>query len=67
MNQEQRRLYLIKVLLSERAEYADIIIPDKVEQQKALLRALVNVRTPETVSAELPSRRVNTKNSNKID
>ena len=52
MNQEQRRLYLIKVLLSERAEYADIIIPDKVEQQKALLRALVNVRTPKTVSAE---------------
>ena len=52
MNQEQRRLYLIKVLLSEREEYADIIIPDKVEQQKVLLRALVNVRTPKTVSAE---------------
>lgn len=52
MNQEQRRLYLIKVLLSERTEYADIIIPDGVEQQKVLLRALINVRPPETVSAE---------------
>ena len=52
MNQEQRRLYLIKALLSERVEYAGIIIPDKIEQQRVLLRALVNVRTPETVSAE---------------
>ncbi len=52
MNQEQRRLYLIKILLSEKAEYAGIVIPDEVEQQKVLLRALVNVRPPETVSAE---------------
>ncbi len=52
MNQAQRRLYLIKVLLSERAEFAHIIIPDEVEQQKVLLRALINVRPPETVSAE---------------
>lgn len=52
MNQEKRRRYLIKKLLQESPQYQDIEIPQSVESQKLLLRALFNVRQPQTISPQ---------------
>ncbi len=52
MTHEQRRIYLIKVLLSEHKEYSGIDIPDDAEGQKHLLRSLMNVRMPDKISEE---------------
>lgn len=46
MDQNDRRMYLIKGLLKERAEYADIRIPSDAGEQKRLLRSLMNIRMP---------------------
>ncbi|MGN1272147.1 MAG: protein-ADP-ribose hydrolase [Lactobacillus sp.] len=46
MDQEQRRVYLIKKLLAEKPEYREIEIPEHEKMQKMLLRALFNVREP---------------------
>jgi len=46
MNHTEKRLYLIKALLSEQARYADIQIPAETGDQKRLLRSLMNVREP---------------------
>lgn len=52
MNQDERRIYLIKYLLNEDAYYKDYKIPEvKIEQQK-LLRALMNIRKPNSISDE---------------
>ncbi|MCC8060098.1 MAG: protein-ADP-ribose hydrolase [Clostridiales bacterium] len=50
MTQDERRIYLIKALLSEKTEYRDMEIPMDAQQQKRLLRALFNVRMPKPVS-----------------
>ncbi len=52
MNQTEKRIFLIRELLSERPEYADIQIPADAGEQKRLLRSLLNVRMPEPVSKE---------------
>lgn len=52
MTQDERRIYLIKALLSEEAQYKDMEIPADVQQQKRLLRVLFNVRMPGTVNKE---------------
>lgn len=49
MNQSERRMYLIQTLLKERPEYQDVSIPAGSQDQKALLRALMNVRPPKEV------------------
>lgn len=46
MTQAKRRLYLIRELLKERPEYADIKIPEDEQEQKNMLRSLMNVRMP---------------------
>lgn len=46
MNQAERRDFLIRALLAERGEYADIEIPEGELAQKRLLRSLFNVRMP---------------------
>lgn len=48
--QEERRLYLIKELLHEQSEYAEIEIPAGEQEQKNLLRSLFNVRMPKPVT-----------------
>lgn len=53
MTHSEKRLYLIKNLLSEQHQYKDIIIPDKTDEQKNLLRSLMNIRSPYPVSEEL--------------
>ena len=55
MTQNERRIYLIKELLSENSEYKNIEIPKSESEQKLLLRALFNVRTPGVKDSEFMS------------
>lgn len=52
MNQNERRLFLIRSLLNERPEYRDWRIPQDVSDQKLLLRGLMNVRPAQACSPE---------------
>lgn len=50
----ERRIYLIKYLLNE-SGYNDVVIPDEELEQRKLLRALFNVRSPKEISNEFLS------------
>lgn len=52
MTHSQKRIYLIQELLSEQPQYRDIEIPNNVEEQKRLLRSLMNIRSPRPIGAE---------------
>lgn len=52
MKQTERRTYLIRELLKERAEYRRIAVPQREDDQRQLLRSLMNVRPPEHISPE---------------
>lgn len=52
MNQSERRQILIRSLLNERAEYQTIAIPHSGDEQKKLLRSLMNIRVAAPVSEE---------------
>ena len=52
MTQAQRRLSLIQSLLKEKTEYRDIAIPAEPDSQRQLLRGLMNIRAPQSVSAD---------------
>ncbi len=52
MNQSERRLFLIQSLLKEQPGYRDIAVPRDTEEQKRLLRSLMNVREAAPVSAD---------------
>ena len=52
MTHEERRIWLIKKLLSERIEYRNYKIPDDEKGQKDMLRSLMNVRMPQFISDE---------------
>lgn len=52
MNQEEKRIFLIKELLKEQPEYKGMEIPQTSLEQKRLLRALFNVRMPQKAEAE---------------
>lgn len=52
MTQQERRLFLIRALLKESDEYRQIDLPDKDNEQRKLLRALLNVRNPKPISNE---------------
>ncbi len=52
MTQSERRIYLIKELLSENPNYRDYEIPQDEYSQKRLLRALFNVRLPKPIGDE---------------
>ncbi|MCI6263001.1 MAG: protein-ADP-ribose hydrolase [Olsenella sp.] len=53
MTQDERRLWLIEHLMAERADLAGLEIPGDPDDQRLLLRALVNVRPPREASTEL--------------
>lgn len=53
MTQDERRRYLIDALLAERADGAGVAVPEDADDQQALLRALMNVRPPAPVAAEV--------------
>ena len=52
MTQKERREFLIKYLLKENSQYRGIEIPQSDDEQKDLLRSLVNVRPPLPASDE---------------
>lgn len=52
MTHSEKRLYLIKELLSELPQYRDMEIPDNAEEQKRLLRSLMNIRSPRPIGTE---------------
>lgn len=52
MNQAERRMYMIEELLKEIPQYRDIVIPKDTEEQKQLLRGLMNIRSPRDISPD---------------
>ena len=52
MNQSERRQYLIRSLLNENPAYHDWGVPQEVDDQKRLLRGLMNVRPAKGSDAE---------------
>ena len=52
MDQNEKRLYLIRRLLEERPRYRGIAISADEREQKDLLRALMNIRMPGPLSEE---------------
>ena len=50
MTQQDKRLFLIKYLLNEQPQYRDMQIPQSGAEQRRLLRSLMNVRYPKTIS-----------------
>lgn len=52
MDQSERREFLIRELLQENAQYQDCEIPEREEEQKLLLRGLMNVRLPGKISGK---------------
>lgn len=52
MTQEERRLFLIRWLLDEQPQYKRLTIPKNTVEQKSLLRSLLNVRMPCSVTDE---------------
>ncbi len=52
MNQSERRRFLINELLKERPEYKDVAVANDENEQKRLLRSLMNVRRAAPISEE---------------
>ena len=52
MNHAEQRRWLIRQLLDEEPEYMDYSIPSGTQDQKNMLRALMNVRAPKAISDE---------------
>ena len=52
MNQTERRIFLIRELLREEPRYRRAAVPEGEQEQRELLRALMNVRPPRAVSEE---------------
>ena len=51
MNQAERRRFLIEALLEEESEYAGAAVPADPDDQRQMLRGLMNVRPPRAVPA----------------
>ncbi len=52
MTHQEKRVYLIKELLSELPQYSDLDIPANEDEQKNLLRSLMNIRSPRPINDE---------------
>ena len=52
MTQQERRIYLIGELLSEQPKYRNIEIPQNEQEQKRLLRSLMNIRPPRHIGED---------------
>ena len=52
MNQSERRIVLIRVLLNENPDYRDMGIPADANSQRQLLRGLMNIRAPQLISPD---------------
>lgn len=51
MTQDERRIYLLKKLTAELPDLRKPSVPDDVQEQKFLLRGLMNIRAPKPVSS----------------
>ena len=52
MTQNERLNFLLRCLLAERRDYADIRVPDTISEKRRLLRSLMNVRPPVPASED---------------
>lgn len=52
MEQKERRIFLIQELLQEDGRYRDMEIPEGEEEQRRLLRGLMNIRPPREIGKE---------------
>lgn len=52
MNQNEKRIFLIRRLLKEQPRYGNMQIPVDTDEQKILLRSLMNIRMPENIDEE---------------
>ena len=52
MNQAERRRFLIEELEKEEPAYQELQVPSGADQQRALLRGLLNIRAPKRMGAE---------------
>lgn len=52
MTQYEKRMYLIRELLAEQPQYRTMEIPETEEEQKRLLRSLMNIRAPHPIGEE---------------
>lgn len=52
MDQAEKRVFLIKHLLNEDSRYHGMAIPEEPQEQKCILRSLMNVRSPKTIDAD---------------
>ena len=52
MNQSKKRAFLIKRLLKEQPRYGNMQIPAGADEQKSLLRSLMNIRMPDDIDEE---------------
>ncbi len=52
MTQKERSAYLIGEMLKEQTQYRDIAIPQNEQDQKRLLRSLMNLRPPMPISTD---------------
>ncbi len=52
MDQGERRKFLIRELLQENERYKDVKVPKGEEEQKQLLRGLMNIRLPQKIGME---------------
>jgi O-acetyl-ADP-ribose deacetylase (regulator of RNase III) len=49
MNQSERRIFLIRELAKEEPRFGTVEIPEEEEEQKRLLRSLMNIRPPRPI------------------
>ena len=52
MNQSERRMILIRVLLKEHPECQELRIPADTDTQRQLLRGLLNIREPRRIGTD---------------
>ena len=55
MNQSEKRLFLIRRLLKEQPRYSNVQIPTGTDEQKSMLRSLMNIRMPGEIDEEFLS------------
>lgn len=52
MGEEEQLSWLINYLIEENQSYRDLVVPVSIDEKKALLRSLMNVRAPEPIDEE---------------
>lgn len=50
MNQNERRKYLIELLLQEKPRYEKMRVSTSPEEQRRMLRSLINIRMPKNIN-----------------